>query len=151
MNYAHRNIITLKWQQIREWEAERYVASFVVSKKKRKIKTAVLSKINHCASPKTSVTSLSLCVWSRAVRDTMWNPASESGTWGINTDWWLGIINHNALSKIILRGKKNDDSKRKLYGSALGSCSILSTGSRSWWRRKPIMSKTCLMRLTILN
>lgn len=30
MKYAHRNIITLKWQQIREWEAERYVASFIV-------------------------------------------------------------------------------------------------------------------------
>lgn len=50
MKYAHRNIVTLKWQQIREWEAERYVASFIVKKKKKENQNSYLFQINNCAS-----------------------------------------------------------------------------------------------------
>lgn len=79
----------------------------------------------------------------------MWNPALKSGTWGIHADWWSGIIYHNALLNNRVTGNKMDVSKRESCGLALSSREMQST--RPWLRRKPIMSKTCLMRLNILN
>lgn len=50
MKYAHRNIITLKWQQIRS-DRQRYVASFIVSffKYIYKRKNSYFFQINPCA------------------------------------------------------------------------------------------------------
>lgn len=124
MKYAHRNIITLKWQQIREWEAERYVASLTVWGKKNWRETWKSKKKNSCSSQikplcffQTSITALHsracvcVCAWPtpQSVIRGAWLRTScseERGTRGVTGWHTIKCAHTNEIARSVTSRKK---------------------------------------------